>query len=260
MKKINIRTQQTHCHCAAVTGQPIDHIADRQPMGKTRVRSRSNLPYPLLLVFLGLLSLYSCSTSVTVDAPIPTPLVRQIDLSVGVYFPPTLVNFVYEESIPNQGSWRIDMGAQNLAFFRRMFSSMFAQVLEIPAFDLPGGDDIDKKPVVLPDGIDALLVPEILKYGFLTPQISGLDFFSASIHYRLRVYDRDGNLAVNWVVVGYGKSPDSVFNSGKALAEATTLAIRDAGARIAIEARRHPGVVRWLDANNVTLEQDAGDE
>lgn len=207
-----------------------------------------------LMLLTGLLALGSCHTSVVVDAPIPTPLVRQIDLHVGVYYPPALVNFVYEEAIPDQGSWRIDMGAQNLAFFRRMFSSMFSQVTEIPVFDLPGGDDIDKKPVVLPVGIDALLVLEIQKYGFLTPQISGLDFFSASIHYRLRVYDQDGNLAVNWTVVGYGKSPDRVFSGGKALEEATTLAIRDAGARIAIEARQHPAVIRWLDAYNLALD------
>jgi hypothetical protein len=146
------------------------------------------------------------------------------------------------------------MGAQNLAFFRRIFSSMFSQVTEIPVFDLPEGDELDKKPIVLPAGLDALLVPELLKYGFLTPQISGLDFFSASIHYRLRVYDRDGNLAVNWMIVGYGKSPDKVLGGGKALEQATTLAIRDAGARIAIETRQHPAVIRWLDANNIALD------
>ena len=49
-------------------------------------------------------------------------------------------------------------------------------------------------------------------------------------------------------------TPEQQGAATKALEAATTLAIRDAGARIAIEARQHPAVISWLDANNRALE------
>jgi hypothetical protein len=197
--------------------------------------------------------LSSCNTSVTVGGSIPTPLVRQIPLHVGIYFSPELTGYTHEEVLPGQGTWRISMGQQNKLFFSKMFTALFLEVTEVAEFDLPVDEEDEGNRVTLPEGMDALIVPEILKYGFLTPQISGLDFFSASIHYRVRIYGKDGDLALDWVIVGYGKSPDQAFSAGDALENATTLAIRDAGARIAIEAPRHPAVLKWLQSNNVTL-------
>jgi len=208
----------------------------------------------LLVPVLGTaLFLASCNTSVTVGGTIPTPLVRQIPLHVGIYFSPELTNYTHEEELPGQGTWRISMGQQNKLFFSRMFTALFSEVTEVTDFDLPIDSEDEREWVNIPDGIDALIVPEVLKYGFLTPQISGLDFYSASIHYRVRIYAKEGNLALDWVIVGYGKSPDQAFGAGDALEDATTLAIRDAGARIAIEAPQHPAVLKWLQSNNITL-------
>ena len=47
--------------------------------------------------------------------------------------------------------------------------------------------------------------------------------------------------------MGYGKSEAKTFRAGEALAMATSLAIRDGGARISTEIPLQPKVVRWLD-------------
>jgi hypothetical protein len=200
------------------------------------------------------LVLSACNTSVTVEGSLPTPLVRKLPLTMGIYYPPAFRDFTHEEKIYEQGTWTIDMGTQNLEFFRGMFTAMFDQSVEIEELDIPSGDEVSAESLSVPEGLDGIIVPEITKYGFLTPQISGLSFFSASIHYRISIYDKAGNLAVNWVVVGYGKSPTSMFGDGEALKEATILAIRDGGARIAIGTVQHPAVLKWLSANNISME------
>jgi hypothetical protein len=195
-----------------------------------------------------------CNTNVTVEGTLPTPLVRKLPLNIGVYYPPAFRDFTHQERIYEQGTWTVDMGTQNLEFFRGMFTAMFNQVVEIQELTIPTGDEVGAGSVSVPEELDGIIVPEIAKYGFLTPQISGLSFFSASIHYRISIYDKAGNLAVNWVVVGYGKSPTSMFGDDKALGEATMLAIRDGGARIAIGTFQHPAVLKWLSANNVSMD------
>jgi hypothetical protein len=200
------------------------------------------------------LVLSACNTSVTVEGSLPTPLVRKLPLNMGIYYPPAFRDFTHQEKIYEQGTWTIDMGTQNMEFFRGMFAAMFSQIVEIQELHIPTGDEVGAGHVLVPENLDGIIVPEIAKYGFLTPQISGLKFFSASIHYRINIYDKAGNLAVNWVVVGYGKSPTSMFGDGDALKDATILAIRDGGARIAIGTFQHPAVIKWLTANNIPMD------
>jgi hypothetical protein len=195
-----------------------------------------------------------CATNVTVEGSIPTPVVRKLPLNMGVYYPPAFKDFTHQEKIFEQGTWTIEMGTQNLEFFRGMFAAMFDQVVEIQELDIPSGDAVGAGSVSVPENLDGIIVPEIAKYGFLTPQISGLNFFSASIHYRISIYDEAGNLAVNWVVVGYGKSATSIFGDSEALGDATIRAIRDGGARISIGTFQHPAVLKWLSANNISID------
>jgi hypothetical protein len=207
-----------------------------------------------LVALLCLILCSGCGTSIIVEGTLPTPLVKKLPLSMGVYYPPEFRKFTHQEKIFDQGTWTVDMGSQNLDFFRGMFVAMFDELQEIESLDIPPKDAVGIKTVSVPENLDGIIVPEIIKYGFLTPQISGLNFFSASIHYRIRIYDKAGNLAVNIFPVGYGKSPTSMFGDGKALSEATTLAIRDGGAKIATEAFRQPAVLQWLRANNISLD------
>jgi hypothetical protein len=187
-----------------------------------------------------LIALSGCSTSVTVEGTIPTPLISKLPAKVGVYYSEEFKSYKHEEVIKERGTWRIDLGAQNLGFFRRLMATMFEETTEVA--EPPLGED-------KMSALDGVLVPEIVKYGFLTPEISGLNFYSASIHYRIALYDKLGEKVGDWSIVGYGKSEVGVFNRDGALEEATLLAIRDGGARIAIDIPRDPKVLAWLNGD-----------
>lgn len=172
----------------------------------------------------------------------PTPLVARIPANVGVYFSPEFKSFRHEENIDQRGTFKVDLGDQNLTFFRNLMKAMFDQVVEVSEPPLPAADMAQ---------LDGVLVPEIVKYGFLTPGISGLNFYSASIHYKLSLYDKAGNLVGDWTLVGYGKAEGGAFSGDDALGEATLLAIRDGGARIAIDLPQEPKIVAWIQDTGV---------
>jgi len=196
------------------------------------------LKYLNLLI---LLVLPGCTTTVTVEGSVPTPLVEKMPARVGVYYSPDFKSFRHEESIAQRGSYQIDFGKQNLTFFRNLMSAMFESVVEVPEPPLSASQM---------QGLDGVVVPEVVKYGFLPPAISGLNFYSASIHYRITLYDSHGKKVRDWTMVGYGKSEGGLFGGEEALGDATLLAIRDGGARLAIDFPKDPAVLAWLKSEH----------
>lgn len=200
-----------------------------------------------------------CTTSIKVEGTIPTPLVAKIPVNVGVYYSDDFKSFRHEETIRQHGSWDVDMGGQNLLFFRNLMTAIFDSVTEVDGSFLDGSPvDLEKNAEIDVEknaeknvGLDGILIPEIIEYGFLTPNVSGLKFYSASIHYRMSLYDLNNEKLGEWIIVGYGKSERTLFGTTESLSEATMLAIRDGGARIAIEMESQPVVKSWLeDMNN----------
>jgi hypothetical protein len=211
------------------------------------LRIRVLLRQSLLLLAMSLL-LQSCTTSVVVEGTIPTPLVSTIPARMGVYYSDEFRHFKYEEVIRDSGGWRIDLGKQNLSFFQNLTKTLFAGIQEV-----------HEPPLTTEEmrNLDGVLIPSIEKYGFLTPSISGLKFFSASIEYRVAMYDKLGTKIGDWNIVGYGKSEGGMFSSDDAINEATVLAIRDGGARIAIELIDQPAVQAWLQSIDGSIKSPA---
>ncbi len=192
----------------------------------------------MLLSMIVLALLPGCTTSVVVKGRVPTPLVHKIPARVAVHYPEAFKNYQYKEVIKGAGTWDINLGAQNLAFFRNLIQAMFTQVEEVAEPSLTA-DEMQR--------LDGILVPEIVKFGFLVPEISGLKFYSVSIEYQIVMYNSLGEKTGEWNIVGYGKSEGGVFAADDALSKATALAIRDGGARLAIGLADQPGVQVWLN-------------
>jgi len=170
------------------------------------------------LLLAGLIS--GCGSNVTLDTPtIPTPLLEQISMSVGLRMPENFEHFLHEEKVYGREQWSIDLGRSNAALFEQLFRFMFTNVKVL------GPDD---DPQLLP--LDALIEPSIDEFEFSTPEQSSTDAFAVWIRYRLKVYDREGNLVSNWPVSAYGKSLTTTMGSSAALQRAATLAMRDAAA------------------------------
>ena len=191
-------------------------------------------------IILVLMSFFivSCTTNVLVEGTIPTPLVEKLPARIGVHYPETFKSYSHQENLRENGAWSVDMGEQNLTFFRSLFDAMFDQVVEL------SDDELGAIPY---SNLDGVLRIEILKYGFLTPEISGLKFYSASIHYRVTVFTPANEEVGQWTIVGYGKSEAETFQSGEALGMATSMAIRDGGARITTEIPQHPRIATWIE-------------
>ena len=164
--------------------------------------------------------LAGCGGNVKLKAPtIPEPLLKQIEMSVGVRMPENFEHFVHEEEVYGQQSWSIDLGRSNAALFEQLFAFMFSRVVIL------GPDD---DPQLLP--IDALIEPSIDAFEFSTPEQSNTEAFAVWIRYRLKVYGPDGKLVSNWPVAAYGKSQTTTLGNSDALQRAAILAMRDAAA------------------------------
>ena len=164
--------------------------------------------------------LAGCGSSVTLDPPtIPQPLINKIPISVVVRMPENFEHFVHEESVLGREQWEIDLGRSNQVFFEQLLTYMFNDVTVITAGDDPYSY-----------AFDALIEPSIDAFEFSVPNQTKTDAFSVWIRYRIKVFDPDGKLVVNWPLSAYGKSLTTTMGGSDALQRAAVLAMRDAAA------------------------------
>ncbi len=166
---------------------------------------------------------------------IPTPLVVKIPVAVAVHVPPEFATYVHNEERSGT-DWHIQLGKAQTDGLMRLLNAMFEHVIVI-----------DNVNATLPAGADvrAVLEPTVEEYAFITPRDAGSPFFAVSIKYRINVYTPDGRLADSWGFTGYGTAPSQGIASDQPLTQATALALRDAGAKLAVEFRDQ-AIVRGL--------------
>ena len=192
----------------------------------------------------GLLWLTGCSHSIIVEGTVPTPLIEPLPARVNVITQPAFNSYVHSEKLPRGGgTWRIEVGQLNQSFFNKLLNSLFEGV-NYTAMENCGVPEAQPVELDCPDGSLRL---ELTEYAFLTPALSGLNVFSVSVKYQLSLMGKDGEPLGDWTVTGFGKSQSQAFQANKALNQASVEAIRDAGARIAIEWPRQDHVAAWID-------------
>ena len=138
--------------------------------------------------------------------------------------PENFESFVHEEEVLGREQWTIDLGRSNAVFFAQLFGYMFETVTVVSEADDPS---------IMP--FDALIEPSIDEFEFSVPNQTKTNDFAVWIRYRIKVYDRDGKLVVNWPVSAYGKSQTTVMGGKDALQRAAILAMRDAAALMIIK-------------------------
>lgn len=172
---------------------------------------------------------------------IPTPLVVKMPIAIALFVPQEFSSYVHKEERWST-DWNIELGKTQTEGLTRLMNAMFDRVVKV---DSVGAGS------ALGSDIRAILEPSIEEYAFVTPRDAGSPFFAVSIKYRVNVYTPEGKLADSWGFTGYGTSPAQGLSSTPPLAAATALALRDAGAKLAVEFREQ-AVVRGLlpDAEN----------
>jgi hypothetical protein len=166
---------------------------------------------------------------------IPPPLVMKVPLGVALFIPTEFSSYVHKEESWST-KWQIELGQAQTDGITRLMNSMFERVVTV--------DSVNAGAQV-PGGVAAILEPSIEEYAFVTPRDAGSPFYAVSIKYRVNVYMPDGKLADSWGFTGYGTSPSQGLSSEAPLHAATALAMRDAGAKLAVEFREQP-VMRGL--------------
>lgn len=192
--------------------------------------SRIHRNVSLVTVCLGLAA--GCSSNVTLEqTTIPTPLTTKIPASIGLRMPANFDKFVHEEQVYGRDVWSIDLGDANANLFRQLFGHMFYRVTLLDEDDDPGLMNLD-----------ALIEPSIDAFEFSVPAQSKTEAFAVWVRYRLKIYDRDGNLVSNWPVSAYGKSGTAALGNSEALQRAAVLAMRDAAALIIMKLDSATGI------------------
>ncbi len=175
----------------------------------------------------------ACGGSMTLDAPaMPTPLVDEIDLHIGLRLSPDMYAFSHEEEVLSRETWSVDMGGANAQMFEQLFGHMFRQVTIL--------DETDD-PATLP--IDAFVETSIDAFEFSIPQQTGTESYAIWIRYRLKVYNEKGDMIANWPVSAYGKSEaGGIGSSDTSLEKAAILAMRDAAALLVMKLDKETGI------------------
>jgi hypothetical protein len=161
----------------------------------------------------------------------PQPLIEKIPVAVGVHLPREFSEKVYEEKRENGGGeYSIGLGKAQSAGFMRVLNAMFERV--VPVSSPSAGAATDPQ-------IRGVLEPVLEDFAFVTPIDSGTPMYAASLRYRINLYSPAGELSESWTFTGYGSQPASPIpgKGDEALALATRLAMRDAGAKLAAEFR-----------------------
>ena len=161
-----------------------------------------------------------CGSNVRLEPPtIPEPLINTLPMTVAVRLPENFEHFVHEEEVLGREEWTIDLGRSNAIFFTQLFKYMFENVIVL-------GEDQDPADVAF----DAMLEPSIDAFEFSVPNQTKTDSFAVWIRYRVKVYDRNGDLVLDAPVSAYGKSLTTTLGGSRALQDRAALAMRGAAA------------------------------
>jgi hypothetical protein len=189
----------------------------------------------LLTAAFVVLLLSACgSVTLVATSNIPTPLITKIPVTVALYVPEEFASYVHKEERWST-DWNIHLGQAQTEGLTRLINAMFERVIVVDSIN--AGAQVGD--------VRAILEPSVEEYAFVTPRDAGSPFYAVSIKYRVNVYSPDGRLADSWGFTGYGTSPSQGLSSSAPLTQATALALRDAGAKLAVEFREQ-AIVRGL--------------
>ena len=185
-----------------------------------------------------LLLLGACGVnSLVVEGNYPTPAVRKIPLTLGLYFDEDLRNFLYiEYTETGQEEYRVASGQTHVQLFGSLLPAMFERVVVLDSMD----DASDA-------GVDAVFAPSIEEFQLALPQKTRLDAYEVWVKYNMRLLGPDGAYIADWVLTSYGKTPTANLLSAEGgINDATVSALRDLASNFTLSFSAVPEVRDWL--------------
>lgn len=196
-------------------------------------------------VAFALVALAGCGpVRLIANTNIPAPLVVKMPIAVALFIPTEFSTYVHNEERWST-DWHVELGKAQSEGITRLMNAMFERVVAV--------DSVGAGQQHASSGVRAILEPSIEEFAFVTPRDAGSPFFAVSIKYRVNIYLPDGKLADSWGFTGYGTAPAEGLSSAPPLQIATALAMRDAGAKLAVEFREQ-ATVRGLLPDGATAD------
>jgi hypothetical protein len=211
----------------------MDEVTDRRgtwPVGRSAWRCG---PLLTLLTLLG-----GCgATQFQVQSEIPEPLVTRIPVVVGFHLPAAFREAVHREERDGV-EYVIEIGPAQVAGFGRLMNAMFTRSVAVTEPAAAAVTDPE---------IRGVLEPVLEDLSFVTPRDTGTPLYAVSLKYRINAYRPNGEFVDSWSFTGYGtQAASSIPGQGTGLLQkAAAIAMRDAGAKIAVEMREQ-AIVRGL--------------
>jgi len=168
---------------------------------------------------------------------LPPPLIDRMPVAVAVHYPQEFREFRHQEKRQNV-EYDALLGPGHVAKFNALLRAMFERVVDVP-------DHAGAAELVPP--VSFVIQPYFEDFAFLTPSDLAGDAYTVTIRYRVEVYDPSGQRVDAYVFTGYGREKKGNFSGTEPLLRATQRAMRDAGAKFAIEFPEQASVRRLLD-------------
>jgi hypothetical protein len=182
------------------------------------------LPRLAAAVTLALVS--ACGAQrLSTQAQLPPPLVERQPVRVGVYYSKEFREYVHKET-RGQVDYEVTLGPAHVINLDWLLKAMFAEVVPV--------EDPTRAGEVTPP-LALVLEPRFEEYSFLTPKDVAGEAFIVTIRYLLTVYDGGGARVDAFTYTGYGREDGRALANKEPLQIATQRAMRDAGAKVAVE-------------------------
>ena len=186
----------------------------------------------------------ACNPAVSVNTKlfVPVPTIDPLPMDVAVRFDESMSLVALENKIVDLGKFKFDIGASAIGAFETIFDSMFRTVYRV--------DDSSK----IPNGADGTLVLRIVDVQLTVPGQGGTDSFEVWFKYEMEVTDHEGALVDIWSFTSWGRASHddtkrvNLFNPATVLERALEIAVRDAGALVALYFDQQPKIRAWIDS------------
>jgi hypothetical protein len=189
----------------------------------------------LMLAGLAFLAACSSSVQVIVDEQFPNVVSEPKDIRATLVFDQAFSSYI---AWPNEDT-SIDIGSSQIDLLERAFQGLF-QTVEV----------VSAKEQMSPD-TELVIVPTVRQVQLSTPSDSYLNVYEVWIKYNLDIETAAGEPIESWFMPAYGKTPNSMMLSkSNAITSATTVALRDAGAKLMLDFYRIPSVYGWMQSRS----------
>lgn len=191
-----------------------------------------------LLLFL----LVGCgSQQVTVEGRYPKPLIKPLQLRLGLLLKPEFQQhqYHYQAKESRDRELIVDTGITQTKMINTVVSAMFEKVITLEEFPVSS---------INPD-VDVVLVPSIEEFQHAIPSHTKINVFEIWVKYRFQLFSPEGETIADWYMSAYGKTPSQFMDSAEdSINLAAVMAFRDAGANLSLNFSRIPEVSQWLDS------------